>query len=121
MANGTERLLSGFVAAFGAGIAAVAALALFGDPVSSTTVAAVRAVALLAAAAVAVGALFATAGRLPVQPVVPLAGAPAALAGATVAVSMGDAAAWLSVATGAATALGLVGLAVVAVTADDKA
>jgi hypothetical protein len=98
-------------------VAAVATFVLFAVPVESGTVAAVRAFAILGGLAVAAGGYGVTSGRLPMQPVAPIATAPGALAGTALAVSMSNAATWVHLAMAVIEAAGILGFALVAIDA----
>jgi hypothetical protein len=115
MTTSTEHRLCQGLIAVGVFVAAVAAFVLFAVPVESGTVAAVRALAIFGGLAVAAGGYGITTGRVPMQPVAPMAAAPGALAGVALALSMSNAAPWVHVAMGICTAAGILGFALVAV------
>ncbi|MFB6269216.1 MAG: hypothetical protein ABEH83_04680 [Halobacterium sp.] len=113
MASERERLLCWGIGGLGAFVAAAAAYALFGVPVSSPAAAAVRSVAVVAGLSVTVGAVLAAAERVSVRPVVPVAAGPGALAGAAIALSGDGLPMWVHVVVGAAVACGVLGYALV--------
>lgn len=116
MTNTEHRLCQGLTGV-GVFVAAVATFVLFAVPVESGSVASVRAFAIFGGLAVAAGGYGVTSGRLPMQPVAPIATAPGALAGTALAVSMSNVPTWVHVAMGVGTAAGILGFALVAIDA----